>query len=105
MANSQDAYTGLFASVNHQDDTTVTYLFYMDTEKYLKRSQGEWVPVDALDDDNTDGDLQVPVTDAFVAVFDKASEDGQELTIDDAEKYSREIQSPDSADSSQEDSE
>lgn len=92
----EDAYNGLWASVNHKDDTTVTYLFYLDSEKYLKRSQGEWIPVDALDDDNTDGDLQVAVTDAFVAVFDKALEDGQELTIDDAEKYSREIQSPDS---------
>jgi len=105
MANSQDAYNGLWASVNHKDDTTVTYLFYLDAEKYLKRSQGEWIPVDALDDDNTDGDLQVPVTDAFIAVFDKALEDGQELTIDDAREYSRKIQSPDSADSSQEDSE
>jgi hypothetical protein len=96
---SQVAYNGLRASVNHKDDTTVTYLFYLDSEKYLKRSQGEWIPVDALDDDNTDGDMQLPVTDAFVAVFDQALEDGQELSIDDAREYSRKIQSPDSADS------
>ena len=90
--SSQETYSGLWASINSQDDSTVTYLFYMDLYRYLKRYNGEWVPVDNLDDENTDGDSQVPVTEDFVAVFDKAQEEGVELTVDDAEEYERKIE-------------
>lgn len=92
MADTQKSYAGVFASINHKDNTTVTYLFYMDSKSYLKRYNKEWIPADNIDDENTDGDTQIPVTDEFIAVFDQSQEDDVPLTIDDANEYLRELE-------------
>jgi hypothetical protein len=92
MSASQNLYEGLFASINEKDETTVTYLFYANTTTYLKRYNKEWVPVDNIDDENTNGDEQIPVTDEFIEAFDQSQEDGVPLSIDDANEYLRELE-------------
>lgn len=92
MSASQNLYEGLFASVNELDETTVTYLFYSNPTTYLKRYKKEWIPVDNIDDENTNGDEQVPVTDEFIEAFDRAQESGKSLTIKDAHEYLRELE-------------
>lgn len=92
MADEQKSYTGLFASIDSKDDTTVHYLFYMDDTTYLKRYQEDWVPVDNIDDENSNEEIQVPVTDDFIAEYDKSEKEGTPLSIDDAKKYLRELE-------------
>lgn len=92
MAEAQKSYTGLFASISHEDDKTVSYLFYMDPQTYLKRYEEDWVPVDGLDDENTEEDIQIPVTQDFVALFDESMKSGKKLTVDDAMAQRRELE-------------
>jgi hypothetical protein len=92
MSESQKIYEGLFASINEKDETTVTYLFYENPTTYLKRYNKEWIPVDNIDDENTNGDEQIPVTDEFIEAFDQSQEDGVPLSIDDANEYLRELE-------------
>ena len=92
MSSSQNLYEGLFASINEKDETTVTYLFFSSPTTYLKRYNKEWIPVDNIDDENTNGDEQIPVTDEFIEAFDRAQEAGTALTINDANEYLRELE-------------
>ena len=92
MSSSQNLYEGLFASINEKDETTVTYLFFSNPTTYLKRYNKEWIPVDNIDDENTNGDEQIPVTDEFIEAFDRAQEAGTALTINDANEYLRELE-------------
>jgi hypothetical protein len=91
MAENEKLYKGLFAILNQDDDTTVDYLIFDDGTTFIKRVDGDWVFLEAEDEERLVG-LMVPVIDDFIPVFDEAQKTGKTLVESDTDDYLRELE-------------